>query len=166
MVSIVQLVSSLSTCEVSNPINLSSYVVQEEPDLFRKHKLIPPSILFLYFYIQSNSALVYITQLFSLYRLNWWPAALGAKTSYAAFWLLSLCAGYALHVLDPLGSENKSLDNGGGEADDIQWQRKTLWVGLAFATMAMPALVCLAGLRRSGRQNYRHSLTEAQKSEF
>lgn len=57
--------------------------------------------------------------------------------------------------------------NGSQESDpdDIQWQRKTLWVGLAFATMSMPALVCLAGLRRSGRQNYRHSLTEAQKSE-
>ncbi|KAK0519386.1 hypothetical protein OC835_007541 [Tilletia horrida] len=30
--------------------------------------------------------------------------------------------------------------------------------------MAMPAVVCLTGLRRSGRQAYRHSLTDMQKT--
>ena len=49
--------------------------------------------------------------------------------------------------------------------EEVQWQRKTPWVGLALATMAMPALVCFAGLRRGGRQTYRHSLTDTQKSE-
>lgn len=55
--------------------------------------------------------------------------------------------------------------NDGDDDQKIQWQRKTPWVGLAFATMAMPTLVCLAGLRRGGRQSYRHSLTTTQKSE-
>lgn len=174
------------------------------------------------------------TQLFSLYRLNWWPSALGAKTSYTIFWLLSVTCGYLLHRLniDTLtaapdsprsGDAKESADllsvsdlslslattakamiaqschlatttlysvhhlvfgasvtfsrrtieadrhsgpanDGDGDDDDVQWQRKTLWVGLAFATMSMPALVCLIGLRRSGRQTYRHSLTDMQKT--
>ncbi|KAN0061826.1 hypothetical protein ACQY0O_005819 [Thecaphora frezii] len=155
--------------------------------------------LIFYYGIYVAVALVYITQLFSLYRLNWWPAALGARTSYTFFWIGSLVAGWALHELDPFGTEGVSKqpevhpppgngtyetdlalalsslgsfkrtvpDTGGGgpiDENDIQWQRKTLWVGLAFATMAMPALVCFVGLRRSGRQTYRHSLTDHQKT--
>lgn len=140
--------------------------------------------LLFYYGLYVAVALVYITQLFSLYRLNWWPAKLGAKTSYSAFWLLSIGAGYMVHRLgwDSLSRrvaapERGSLVRDGIEGaaildplrllslnDDVQWQRKTLWVGLAFATMAMPALVCLIGLRRSGRQNYRHSLTDTQKA--
>lgn len=164
--------------------------------------------LVFYYGIYVGVALIYITQLFGLYRLNWWPAALGAKTSYTFFWIGSLVAGYVLHELDPLGSEsghrspshlkpkaeepqNVSSSAGGGisllslpsattlqrwsaatamdkkptiDDTDIQWQRKTLWVTLAFATMAMPALVCFIGLRRSGRQTYRHSLTDHQKT--
>lgn len=121
------------------------------------------------------AGLIYITQLFSLYRLNWWPAALGAKKSYISFWLLSVVTGYGLHVMgwDTLptiggGWLLPDVGVGSGSDDDdeekIQWQRKTPWVALAFATMAMPAFVCLAGLRRGGRQTYRHSLTDTQKS--
>lgn len=168
--------------------------------------------LLFYYGVYAAVALVYITQLFSLYRLNWWPAKLGAKTSYSIFWLLSITAGYFLHhfrfdslMVGPTSSNEPEgemgvegttwmspmttlsissipaisstarflttfgtdLDDDGGygnDPDDIQWQRKTLWVGLAFATMAMPALVCLIGLRRSGRQTYRHSLTDTQKT--
>ncbi|PWN31165.1 hypothetical protein BDZ90DRAFT_230155 [Jaminaea rosea] len=125
--------------------------------------------LLFYYGLYLSVALVYITQLFSLYRLNWWPARLGAKTSYSIFWLLSIGAGFLLHRLrfDSLTAPGGSSDNDDDaqdDDDDIQWQRKTLWVTLAFASMAMPALVCLIGLRRSGRQTYRHSLTEAQKT--
>ncbi|SPO25806.1 uncharacterized protein UTRI_03171 [Ustilago trichophora] len=165
--------------------------------------------LIFYYGIYVGVALIYITQLFGLYRLNWWPAALGAKTSYTFFWIGSLVAGWFLHELDPLGTETRhrpslhqskhhhqqqesqhrsltsllsipsaaklrqwstavttSVVDSKPSIDDadIQWQRKTLWVGLAFATMAMPALVCFVGLRRSGRQTYRHSLTDHQKT--
>ncbi|CAO1635671.1 unnamed protein product [Sympodiomycopsis kandeliae] len=183
--------------------------------------------LLFYYGLYAAVALVYITQLFSLYRLNWWPSALGAKTSYTIFWLLSISSGYVLHrfkwdsLMAAPGAPSEGNESGdsasptsidlsptvslvrmlasktrstltqcasvivssttslnlqssyGGygddnddddDDDDIQWQRKTLWVGLAFATMAMPALVCLIGLRRSGRQTYRHSLTDMQKA--
>ena len=149
--------------------------------------------LIFYYGLYCAVALIYITQLFSLYRLNWWPKAVGARTSYAAFWIGSLAVGWIMHELDPLGTEDRRRNRAGkgkhgedtGEkphpppvavtsggdpwdrdiADDVQWQRKTMWVGLAFATMAMPALICFAGLRRSGRQTYRHSLTDLQKSQ-
>lgn len=131
-----------------------------------------------YYGIYNAVGLIYITQLFSLYRLNWWPAALGARKSYVSFWLLSIISGYMLHSFgwDRLPSMGKgwlssafSISSAKDDDDDedgqIQWQRKTPWVALALATMAMPALVCLAGLRRGGRQTYRHSLTDTQKSE-
>lgn len=126
--------------------------------------------LFWYYGIYCAVGLIYITQLFSLYRLNWWPRALGARKSYAFFWVLSITAGFMMHrfKLDTLPSLGGTWwlpdDQDDPEGHRIQWQRKTPWVGLAFSTMAMPALVCFTGLRRSGRQTYRHSLTEAQKT--
>ncbi|KAK0525635.1 hypothetical protein OC842_005446 [Tilletia horrida] len=122
-------------------------------------------VFFLLFYygIYVAVALIYVTQLFSLYRLNWWPAALGARTSYTFFWASTLVVGWAIHRWDPFGTEERHRKHR-GEGDDIQWQRKTLWVMLAFVAMAMPAVVCLTGLRRSGRQAYRHSLTDMQKT--
>ncbi|KAN0062711.1 hypothetical protein ACQY0O_004906 [Thecaphora frezii] len=58
----------------------------------------------IYYGIYVTVTLVYITQIVSLYRLNWWPAALGA-TSYTFFWIGSLVAGWVLHELDPFGTE-------------------------------------------------------------
>ncbi|KAN0062710.1 hypothetical protein ACQY0O_004905 [Thecaphora frezii] len=71
-------------------------------------------------------------------------------------------------AFSPFGSFKHTVPDAGGggpiDENDIQWQRKMLWVGQAFATMAMPALVCFVGLRRSGRQTYWHSLTDHQKT--
>lgn len=105
--------------------------------------------LFWFYGLYVAVALIYITQLFTLYRLNWWPKALGAKTSYAFFWSLSLLCGYLIHRENPLGrrhGEHEVFDD-----PSVQLQLKIEWVLLAFATMAMPACVCFVGLRRSGR---------------
>ncbi|KAK0519187.1 hypothetical protein OC842_007531, partial [Tilletia horrida] len=117
-------------------------------------------VFFLLFYygIYVAVALIYVTQLFSLYRLNWC-----ARSSYTFFWASTLVVGWAIHRWDPFGTEERDPKHR-GEGDDIQWQRKTLWVMLAFVAMAVPAVVCLTGLRRSGRQAYRHSLTDMQKT--
>ena len=114
--------------------------------------------LFWYFGCYVAVALIYITQLFTLYRLNWWPASLGAKTSYSFFWALSLMFGYLIHRCAPL----RMPIHGKGE-QERQWQIKTFWVLLTFATMAMPACVCLIGLRRRGRARYRPVLTDVQR---
>lgn len=108
------------------------------------------------------AALIFVTKLFDLYRLNWWPSALGGSVSYFVFWSLSLAVGFTLHAFD--------LDGLGRGADDersddkLDWQRKTTWVALAFASMTLPALACFAKLRADRRQSYRHSLTAAQKT--
>lgn len=134
--------------------------------------------LIFYYGIYCAVGLLWITQLFTLYRLNWWPKALGAKISYTFFWIASLAAGYGLHEID-LYRRRRQRDPGvpghhlppadddwdwDWEGDDVQWQRKTIWVGLAFATMAMPALVCFVGLRRSGRQRYSTFMPDLQRT--
>ncbi|TNY20695.1 hypothetical protein DMC30DRAFT_438635 [Rhodotorula diobovata] len=108
-------------------------------------------------------ALVFVTKLFDLYRLNWWPSTLGGGASYAFFWVLSLSVGFALHHfnLDGFGDRTQSRRPEGQVWD---WQRKTIWVLLAFGTMTLPALACFAKLRADRRNSYRRSLTPAQKT--
>lgn len=119
--------------------------------------------LFIYYGAYLAFALVFVTKLFDLYRLNWWPTTLGGSASYFVFWSLALLVGFLLHTfdLDGLGSRRHHDSDGEGTWD---WERKTTWVILAFGTMAMPALACFAKLRADRRQTYRRSLTAAQKT--
>lgn len=116
--------------------------------------------LFWYFGCYVAVALIFVTQLFTLYRLNWWPKKLGAKCSYLFFWSMSLCAGYLVHKYMPI-QHQKYLPGNDGERE---WQLKTEWVLLTFGTMSMPAFACFIGLRRSGRQRYRPIGTDVQQS--
>ncbi|GAA5900190.1 hypothetical protein JCM8208_002045 [Rhodotorula glutinis] len=110
--------------------------------------------------------LVFVTKLFDLYRLNWWPSSLGGGASYFVFWALSLSVGFALHHfdLDGFGDRTRSRPRKGPGEQVWDWERKTIWVLLAFATMALPALACFAKLRADRRNSYRRSLTPAQKT--
>ena len=83
-----------------------------------------------YYGLYVAVALIYVTQLFTLYRLNWWPKALGAKTSYAVFWCLSLVCGYLLHRMSPLGKRHWKHGDVFDDPD-VQLQLKTEWVLLA-----------------------------------
>lgn len=117
-----------------------------------------------YYGCYVSVALIFVTQLFTLYRLNWWPASIGARMSYTFFWVLSLWIGYIIHKLEPTNSRDKtSHPTNKAHQHEPEWQLKTEWVLLTFATMSMPAFVCLIGLRRSGRQRYRLSVTDVQK---
>lgn len=106
---------------------------------------------------------MFVTKLFDLFRLNWWPKSLGGSLSYITFWLLSLVVGFALHAfrLDGFGW---SRDTSPPPREEADWQRKTTWVLLAFATMALPALACFTKLRADRRNSFRRSLTPAQKT--
>lgn len=110
-------------------------------------------------------ALVFVTKLFDLFRLNWWPRSLGGSISYVSFWSLALLVGYLLHKfrLDGFRQTHRP-GHTGSPAGDFDWQRKTTWVLLAFATMALPALACFAKLRADRRNSYRRDLTPAQKT--
>ena len=110
-------------------------------------------------------ALLFITSLFGLYRLNWWPSRLGGAVSYFFFWSASIAVGIVFHKLDVLGArqrwDRKHHSGGADGAVAKDWERKTVWVLLSVGTMSMPALVCFAKLRRDRRMTYRHSLTGA-----
>ena len=95
-------------------------------------------------------------------RLNWWPSTLGGSFSYFVFWSLSVLIGFLLHKFDLDGLGRHAGKQRGDDTWD--WERKTTWVALAFATMTMPALACFAKLRADRRQSYRRSLTAAQKT--
>ncbi|GAA6063902.1 hypothetical protein JCM10212_002434 [Sporobolomyces blumeae] len=136
--------------------------------------------LVVYYGLYLAVALVFVTKLFDLYRLNWWPSSLGGAFWYTLFWSTSLCVGFLLHRfnLDGFGRDSRSRipsppmrggrgdddGGGGGSTDSWDWERKTTWVLLAFATMAMPALACFAKLRADRRNSWRRSLTPAQKT--
>ncbi|SCV69809.1 BQ2448_1203 [Microbotryum intermedium] len=112
-------------------------------------------------------ALIFVTKLFDLYRLNWWPSSLGGSFSYLFFWSLSLLIGFLLHHwdLDGLGRRSRQgIDRPPSDRDEWDWERKTTWVALAFFCMTLPALACFIKLRADRRQTWRRSLTVAQKT--
>ncbi|GAA5952906.1 hypothetical protein JCM3765_003002 [Sporobolomyces pararoseus] len=132
--------------------------------------------LIIYYGAYLAVALVFVTKLFDLYRLNWWPSSLGGAFWYTLFWITSLFIGFLLHRFDLDGFGRRSHHSrsghprGGGDdsdptnPDSWDWERKTTWVLLAFATMAMPALACFGKLRADRRNSWRRSLTPAQKT--
>lgn len=131
--------------------------------------------LFWYYTLYVCFGLFFITTLFSLYRLNWWPSLFGGKIAYLLTWALTVSIGALMHHFDSFGIRSrkhgvhKHLPGGRGEEDgqdawENDWERKTLWVGLAGLAMCMPAVACFVKLRRDRRNSYRHSMTEAQKT--
>lgn len=121
--------------------------------------------LFWYFGMYLAVALFFITNLFSLYRLNWWPSRLGGKLSYALSWSLTLLIGLLAHHLDLfyLRKRWNGRDPGG---DDVEWERKTFWVVLSFVAMLMPAVACFSKLKRDKRHTYRHPLPAVYQTFF
>ncbi|GAA5886799.1 hypothetical protein JCM16303_005707 [Sporobolomyces ruberrimus] len=126
--------------------------------------------LVIYYGAYLAVALVFVTKLFDLYRLNWWPSSLGGAFWYTLFWTTSLSIGFLLHKfnLDGFGRRSHSR-HGDHETDPTNpdswdWERKTTWILLAFATMSMPALACFTKLRADRRNSWRRSLTPAQKT--
>lgn len=70
---------------------------------------------------------MFVTALFGLYRLNWWPSRLGGKVSYFFFWIGSLLFGLVLHQFDLLGVRgrwDRRKDTGGSHAVGQDWERK------------------------------------------
>lgn len=79
----------------------------------------------------------------NLYRLNWWPSSLGGAVSYTLFWSLALLTGLVLHEFDALGIQQRRRRREGdgepGDDENVDWERKTVWVTLAFVSMSLPA---------------------------
>lgn len=111
--------------------------------------------LFWYYGMYLAVALFFITNLFSLYRLNWWPPALGGKISYALSWGATLLIGLAAHHLDLFHLRQRWESHDRNEYD---WERKTFWVTLSFVAMLMPAIACFSKLKRDKRHTYRNAV--------
>ncbi|KAK9695916.1 hypothetical protein K7432_012741, partial [Basidiobolus ranarum] len=102
--------------------------------------------LFFYYGFYNAIALVFITQIFILYSLNWWPRSLGGVLSYTFSWLFSMGAGTFIYYFTGLE------------------QYRMTWVLLTFVTMAFPMVTALVQLRLQQRNRFRKSLTVAQKT--
>ncbi|ODO11071.1 hypothetical protein I350_01673 [Cryptococcus amylolentus CBS 6273] len=113
---------------------------------------------FFLFCMYLAAALLFITNLFSLYRLNWWPSKLGGKLSYALSWSITLAIGLAAHHLD-FFYLRKRWD--GRERDDVDWERKS-----NFLAMLLPAIACFSKLKRDKRHTYRHPIPAVYQTFF
>lgn len=96
--------------------------------------------------------LLWITKLFNLFAINWWPRSLGGLPSFVLFWAVSLAVGSCVYLVK----------------DD--WGTWTLtWSMLTLCTLAMPVLFGFLNVQRahrdrsrvarsvSGSQNFAHA---------
>ncbi|KAL7320821.1 hypothetical protein PS15m_000670 [Mucor circinelloides] len=103
----------------------------------------PPSrinfwfFLFWYYGIYNAVALFLMTKLFSIYALNWYPRLLGAKTTFALFWMISQTIGIIFYFVPIMNDES------------------VFWVCLTFFTMSMPVIGALVIIHRK-RMDRRH----------
>ena len=105
--------------------------------------------LLVYYGFYNLTALIWITKLFNLYSLNWWPSALGFPLSVAIVALLSL----AVPVPVYFAPEARFLI-----------KHNTAWISWTFITMAMPVAIAFCILMTHERHlSLRHSLSETQR---
>lgn len=103
---------------------------------------------------------MFITKLFDLYRLNWWPKKLGATFTYMLTWATIIGLGVGLHQLNFINGYHPR----NGKEWNYDWERKTVWVVLEFFGMMMPIFACFLKLKSDRRGFYRRSMTETQKT--
>lgn len=106
-------------------------------------------IFFLLFFFGGYvaSSLLFVTSLFNLFRVNWWPKALGGKLSYATFWSLTLGFGALIHRFNLFGARNLSNND-----TTVQALNSAAWTLLAVFGMSLPAWACFIKLRKDRRQ--------------
>jgi len=89
--------------------------------------------LFIYYGFYNLVGLLWITKLFNLYSLNWWPPSLGGAVSYFLFWSLSVVLGAVIYLVT--GLEKYTLT----------------WVLLTFVTMVCPIVAAFIMLLKARR---------------
>ncbi|KAF4636467.1 hypothetical protein G7Y89_g1609 [Cudoniella acicularis] len=105
--------------------------------------------LFVYYGFYNVTALIWITKVFNIYSLNWWPQSLGFPFT------ISLIAAISIAVPIPVYyfPESRFL------AD-----HNTAWICWTFFTMAMPLLIAVSILLNHERHlGLRQSLSETQR---
>ncbi|KAK3984383.1 hypothetical protein QBC44DRAFT_388490 [Cladorrhinum sp. PSN332] len=105
--------------------------------------------LFVYYGFYNLTALIWITKVFNLYSLNWWPQSLGFPLTVSAIAILSLAAPIPIYLI----RETKFL-----------LVHNTAWISWTFVIMAMPVTIAFVILMTNERHlKLRHSLSETQR---
>ncbi|CAK7265952.1 hypothetical protein SEPCBS57363_001850 [Sporothrix epigloea] len=106
--------------------------------------------LLAYYGPYNVTALVWITKVFNLYNLNWWPSSLGFPVS------VSLLAAFSLAVPAVLFCSVPAVD--------FLASHNTAWVTWTFAIMAMPVAAALFLLLVHERhRTQRHAMSDTQR---
>ncbi|CAK7206542.1 hypothetical protein SEUCBS139899_009338 [Sporothrix eucalyptigena] len=106
--------------------------------------------LFAYYGPYNVTALVWITKVFNLYSLNWWPSSLGFPVSVSLLAAFSLAVPAVLFCSVP--------------AAEFLASHNTAWVTWTFAVMAMPVAAALVLLLVHERHRMlRHSISNTQR---
>ncbi|KAK4191800.1 hypothetical protein QBC35DRAFT_485980 [Podospora australis] len=105
--------------------------------------------LFVYYSFYNLTALIWITKVFNIYSLNWWPQSLGFPVTVSAIAIISLAAPIPLYLIP----ETKWLT-----------VHNTAWISWTFVIMAMPVTIAFCILMTNERHlGLRHSLSETQR---
>lgn len=105
--------------------------------------------LFVYYGFYNVTALIWITKVFNLYSLNWWPQSLGFPVTVSAIATLSLAAPIPIYLVP----QSKFLT-----------VHNTAWITWTFIIMAMPVAIAFFILMTNERHlGLRHSLSETQR---
>ncbi|KAK4147809.1 uncharacterized protein C8A04DRAFT_33910 [Dichotomopilus funicola] len=105
--------------------------------------------VFVYYSFYNLTALIWITKVFNLYSLNWWPQSLGFPITVSAIAVLSIAAPIPIYLIP----ESKFLTI-----------HNTAWISWTFVIMAMPVAIAFLILTTNERHlKLRHTLSETQR---
>jgi len=105
--------------------------------------------LFVYYSLYNLTALIWITKVFNIYSLNWWPQSLGFPITVALIAILSLTAPIPIYLIPE--TNFLTIHN-------------TAWVSWTFVIMAVPVAIAFFILMTNERHlGLRHSLSETQR---
>jgi len=105
--------------------------------------------LFVYYSFYNLTALIWITKVFNLYSLNWWPNSLGFPITVSAIAIVSIAAPIPIYLLP-----------------ETNWLtvHNTAWISWTFVIMAIPVAIAFCILMTNERHlGLRHSLSETQR---
>ncbi|KAI1368307.1 hypothetical protein F5Y08DRAFT_281491 [Xylaria arbuscula] len=105
--------------------------------------------LFVYYGFYNLTALIWITKVFNLYSLNWWPSALGFPLTISLIAILSIAGPVPIYLIP----ETRFLTI-----------HNTAWISWTFIIMALPVAIAFCILMTHERHlGLRHSLSETQR---
>ncbi|KAG9507946.1 hypothetical protein J7337_001503 [Fusarium musae] len=105
--------------------------------------------LFVYYGFYNLTALIWITKVFNLYSLNWWPQSLGFPLTVSLIAILSIAVPIPMYYSDR--ARYLLVHN-------------TAWISWTFIIMALPVTIAFIILTTNERHiGLRHSLSETQR---